>query len=168
MSDSLKPAIGYGNGDTVTAKDVLLRKKVFTISAFDERAGKEQAKNIASYLEERHDIVNDALLDDLAFTLNERRTSLPWKAVVSASSIDELTSVLKDKDLEFAKTSKSPTIAFVFTGQGAQWHAMGCQLITSYPIYRMSIERSSRHLQAIGAPWDLLGMAAFTQSPEFC
>ena len=161
LSESLKPAISHVNGDTVAVEDALLGKKLFTISAFDEKAGKQQAKNIASYLEERQDIASGKLLDDLAFTLNERRTVFPWKAAVSARSIDDLISLLKDEDLEFSKSSKPSTVAFVFTGQGAQWHAMGRQLFTAYPVYRKSIEQSSTHLQAIGAPWDLLGMAEF-------
>lgn len=144
----------------ITTKDALLKKRLFTISAFDEKAGKQQAKNIARYLEERHDIASSKMLDDLAFTLNERRTVFPWKTAVSASSIDELVSLLKDENVEFSKSSKPPTVAFIFTGQGAQWNAMGRQLIAAYPVYRKSIEQSSRHLRAIGAPWDLLGMVA--------
>ena len=164
LLDSLKPANDHVNGEIAITKTTSPGTKLFTISAFDEKAGKQQAKNLAGYLEERRDTASGRTLDDLAFTLNERRTKFPWNAALSAASVADLISLLKDEDLQFSKNSKPPIIAFVFTGQGAQWNAMGRQLLPAYPVYRKSIERSSRHLRAIGAPWDLLGTAAFLHS----
>ena len=162
LSDGLKTAINGSPHEIVATKDSGLRKNVLTISAFDEKAGKQQAKNIALYLEERRNIAGADILSDLAFTFDKRRTVFPWKAAVSASSIDDLISLLKDDHLKFSKTSKAPTLGFVFTGQGAQWNAMGRELIAAYPVYKESISRSARHLQVIGAPWDLLGMLAYS------
>ena len=157
LPKQLGSMVSYASGGDVAAGGVSSNKKVFTISAFDEKAGKRQAENIATYLDERSQLVGSEMLEHLAFTLNERRTNFPWKTAVSAGSVDSLLSLLRDEDLKFSKTTKPPTIAFVFTGQGAQWNAMGRQLFTAYPVYRESIERSSRKLRAIGAPWDLLG-----------
>jgi acyl transferase domain-containing protein len=138
--------------------DNVSSKMLFTVSAFDEKAGKQQTQNIANYLEERKGLGNGKLLHNLAYTLNERRTVFPWRTAISANSVTDLISLLKGEDLEFSKApTKPPTIAFVFTGQGAQWNAMGRELSAIYPVYQESIEQSSRYLKAIGASWDLQG-----------
>lgn len=53
-------------------------------------------------------------------------------------------------------SAKSPKLAFVFTGQGAQWHAMGRELLDSHAVFASSIERADEHLLSIGADFSLL------------
>lgn len=54
---------------------------------------------------------------------------------------------------------KDSDIFFVFTGQGAQWAAMGRELLldttTPSSTFRNSIRRSRDILHSLGAPWDL-------------
>ncbi|KAI0398130.1 polyketide synthase, partial [Xylariaceae sp. FL0594] len=56
-----------------------------------------------------------------------------------------------------AKKSK-PRLGFVFTGQGAQWYAMGRQLIQESPIFRQTLQRCDAVLQSLpDAPeWSIL------------
>ncbi|KAI1312189.1 hypothetical protein F5Y03DRAFT_341668, partial [Xylaria venustula] len=89
---------------------------------------------------------------DLAWTLQKRRTQFQIKASFSAQTIEELASkidgklaLLKEKPGSTigAKTSvatTAPRILGVFTGQGAQWAAMGAQLILSSQFARKRIE----------------------------
>nr|ARP51711.1 PKS-NRPS hybrid protein [Phyllosticta cirsii] len=82
-------------------------------------------------------------LDDLAWTLQARRTQLALKVAFAANSIEELAAKI-DAKLAVTKKSNSlgtrsiasntkASILGVFTGQGAQWAAMGAQLITASP-----------------------------------
>ncbi|KAI0411933.1 hypothetical protein F5X98DRAFT_383165 [Xylaria grammica] len=91
---------------------------------------------------------------DLAWTLQKRRTQFQFRAAFSAQTIEELVfkieaklSLLKEKPGSTigVKTSSnsvttSPRILGVFTGQGAQWAAMGAQLILSSDFLRKRIE----------------------------
>ena len=132
------------------------RARVFVLSAADELSGKSQAKKLATYLDERQQIAYPAFLDDLAFTLSERRSILPWKVAVPATSIANLIESNSTDDIKFSKATKEPILGFVFTGQGAQWHAMGRELISQYPVFRTSLERSRKYLTTFGAEWSLL------------
>ena len=138
------------------------RARIFVLSAFDELSGKVQAKRLASYLNERRSVLNTTFLSDLAFTLAKRRSVLPYKAAVSASSVSQLVEVICGEDVKYSKATKVPALGFVFTGQGAQWHAMGRELIEAYPIFRRSLISASKYLKILGASWSLLGNSSYT------
>ena len=130
--------------------------RLFVLSAVDEAAGKKQAKALANYLEERGKQSDDSFLDDLAYTLDERRSKFLWKVAISATSTGDLIEKL-NAEIRFSKDSKKPTIGFVFTGQGAQWCGMGRELLASYPVFQSAMERIGAKLTSIGAPFDLIG-----------
>lgn len=56
-----------------------------------------------------------------------------------------------------ALSSQSPRIGYVFSGQGAQWYAMGRELIVAYPAFRNALEEADAHPRDLGATWSLLG-----------
>ncbi|KAK6330437.1 hypothetical protein TWF696_003329 [Orbilia brochopaga] len=61
------------------------------------------------------------------------------------------------KELSIPKRSqgaKTPKLAFVFTGQGAQWPRMGVDLM-QYSVFASSIRKSSEYLEGLGCPWTL-------------
>lgn len=91
---------------------------------------------------------------DLAWTLQTRRSPLAFKAAFSATSIQQLASKI-DAKLETLKQSAGASIGIrsvssrataatrilgVFTGQGAQWAAMGAQLIRSSEFVRKRVQ----------------------------
>ena len=59
-------------------------------------------------------------------------------------------------DENLKKASLDFRVTFVFTGQGAQWHAMGRELITTCPQFRDSLSKSGSILQGLGASWSLI------------
>ncbi len=130
--------------------------RLFVLSAVDEAAGKKQAKVLATHLEEREKQFDDRFFDDLAYTLNERRSKFLWKAAISATSVGDLIEKLNG-EITFSRDSKKPIIGFVFTGQGAQWCGMGRELLASYPVFRSVMEKIGAKLTSIGAPFDLIG-----------
>jgi acyl transferase domain-containing protein len=66
------------------------------------------------------------------------------------------------------QTSTAPRIAFVFTGQGAQWSQMGADLIKHFPLARSTIEYLDSVLQSVPSPpaWSLLEELTADRSTE--
>jgi acyl transferase domain-containing protein len=95
-----------------------------------------------------------AYLDRLAFTLSDRRSQFPWKAVVVADTLSELAEALSTSS-SLAHSPKKPRIAFVFTGQGAQWARMGIEL-WEYGIFRESVQNADTYLKTcLGSDWSV-------------
>lgn len=102
---------------------------------------------------------NDGYLESLAYTLARRRTHMPWKSFIIAKSVPDLQRRLADDLLSKPRRSSAslrPTLAFVFTGQGAQWHAMGRQL-SAYPAFRNSLVDAETCLAGLGCEWKVTG-----------
>ena len=112
--------------------------------------------NVASYLADKNDIGDEEIMDRLAFTLGHRRSLLEWREAVSASTVSELSNALSSTDGNYTRPSGKPTLGFAFTGQGAQWFAMGRELLY-YPVFAESLQESDRILAGLGAKWSLLG-----------
>ncbi|KAL8960531.1 MAG: hypothetical protein Q9183_005447, partial [Haloplaca sp. 2 TL-2023] len=133
---------------------------VLVLSAKTEQACKTMVLNLREYLE-RHSETTDAekLLKAVVYTLGQRRSVFPWIAAHPfslTSGIDNARKALDSPQFKVVRTSRRPRIGFVFTGQGAQWHAMGRALITDYPIFKASLEEADLCLAQIGAGWSLL------------
>ncbi|TWU72717.1 putative nrps-t1pks biosynthetic cluster [Metarhizium rileyi] len=98
-------------------------------------------------------------LSDLSWTLSNRRSTLPWRAVVTASSdVEDLRRKLK-KGTEFTNESSNslsaksrglkPRILAIFTGQGAQWPRMGAELVEKSPAASRILARLDKSLQSL-------------------
>ena len=94
---------------------------------------------------------------NLAWTLSEKRSRLPWKSFVVVSSVADLQHVLANASPNGLRSNQTPRIGFVFTGQGAQWYGMGRELL-EYPIFRQSICDADTFLRDLGCSWSLLCM----------
>lgn len=97
-------------------------------------------------------------LDDLAYTLSIRRSKLEWRfSFVAKNYLDIINATQEAKiDENLKKASLDFRVTFVFTGQGAQWHAMGRELITSCSQFRDSLSKSGSILKGLGASWSLI------------
>ncbi|TGO48534.1 hypothetical protein BCON_0238g00010 [Botryotinia convoluta] len=111
-------------------------------------------------------------LNDLAFTLNNRRSVLLWKSYVVANSIEQLSSLSDIASKPMQSPIPKPNLAFLFTGQGAQWFGMSRELLI-YPAFRESILKSEYYLFELSCPWKLTVELAKSQEdsrvnePEF-
>ncbi|CRG92715.1 Lovastatin nonaketide synthase [Talaromyces islandicus] len=101
---------------------------------------------------------NQKSLRDLSYTLSQRRSIMPWRFSCAASNQAELLEALNKgakKTDSITRISPDVRISFVFTGQGAQWAGMGCELLSD-PTYRDSIHQSTKILHGLGATWNLV------------
>ena len=146
---------GMTNGDTSSGLEE--ERRVFVLSAFSELSGKRQAKALGEYLGKSRAEHPRDLLSDLAFTMSEHRSIWPWKAAFCAASLSQLAKAVKSDSAKFIKVPRAKGLGFVFTGQGAQWHAMGRELIEKYPIFQRSLDLADQHLRTLGASWSLCG-----------
>ncbi|EAW07064.1 putative polyketide synthase [Aspergillus clavatus NRRL 1] len=90
-------------------------------------------------------------LRNLAYTLAAKRSSLSWKAFAIADSIQSLPEVSFSKGV---RSNSKPSLGFIFTGQGAQWYAMGRELFV-YPVFEKSILEAEEFLIRLGCSWSL-------------
>lgn len=135
--------------------------RVFILSARDKDSTQAMANALgdflnrfttSSYQEEQQ------LLSDLAYTLGQRRSKFHCVAAISASTLKELIAALSSEKLPVSRVkTEQPRLGYVFTGQGAQWWAMGRELIEQYPAFRDSLLESQNILKSFGCKWILMG-----------
>lgn len=158
------PNITHVNEKLNDTQQASNRTRIFTLSSFDEASCKNQIQKLRQYLIEKQPSIDDDFMNSLAFTLNERRTNLAWKAAVTGDSAENVARSL-ETSIKPKRVGKKPNIGFVFTGQGAQWSGMGKELLGTYPVFRDSMNRVNSHLAKIGAPFDLYGKLCFMIYP---
>ncbi|KYC35299.1 hypothetical protein WA1_09105 [Scytonema hofmannii PCC 7110] len=95
-------------------------------------------------------------LADVCFTANTGRAQFAHRLAIVAKSNEDLTEQLSafangDKPVGLVnghvQDRKRPQIAFLFTGQGAQYFSMGRQLYDTQPTFRRALERCDELLR---------------------
>ena len=95
---------------------------------------------------------NNGYIRDLAYTLTSHRTSFPWRSFAVVQSIVDLRQGLSlSKPIQ---ASNRRGIAFVFTGQGAQFARMGQDLIV-YDVFQRCLFAAEGQLRDLGLAWFL-------------
>lgn len=133
------------------------RAWLFYIAAHEEVVVGKISKAYAEYLRTRPEEDEDKFLDDLAFTLCERRSLLPWGTSIVATTKSELLQKLEAGPPTRKRSTRMPRLGFVFSGQGAQWWAMGRELLAC-PVFAHSLVACGIALKELGSTWSLLGM----------
>ncbi|KAL4860796.1 hypothetical protein BDV12DRAFT_208828 [Aspergillus spectabilis] len=101
-----------------------------------------------------HQTTHPRYLSDLAHTLSQRRSILPWRSYAIANSTPSLHAdgVTLASPL---RSSRNLGLCFVFTGQGAQFSSMGHELLV-YPIFKNTLMRAQLYLYELGCAWSLM------------
>ena len=140
------------NGDADTAFSQL-----FVLSTNDQEGVPRLRDALGGYLaskSRKNSVADDErLLRDLSHTLASKRTHHAWRAFTIADCPSALQSTLKGMP-SATRIKSQPRLAFVFTGQGAQWPAMGIELM-AYPVFQQSILSADRYLNDLGCSWSL-------------
>src|SRR6185295_5604015 len=146
------PAAGRDPGPGTSAKDRDGEGFAFPdgplpllLSAKEEEALTEQASRLATHLAGNPELE----LRDLAYSLATTRAALPRRAVLTAGTREEILDGLgalargeRPANAALAKTPPSPSLAWLFTGQGSQRPGMGQELYEAYPAYREAFDQA--------------------------
>ncbi|KAI1846403.1 hypothetical protein JX266_007608 [Neoarthrinium moseri] len=130
--------------------------KLYVLSAHDETAAKRMVSQLSVYLEQHPAVFQKRLLRDVAYTLANRRSHLPWRIALVAANVDHLASALNNPTTLPTRSFGPPKLAFVYTGQGAQWAAMGRELMQSHHVFAEVLQAADQCLQRLGADFSLI------------
>lgn len=94
-------------------------------------------------------------LGDLAYTLAARRSVMAWRSfsVVDARGDPE---TLNLSSAKCERAARENGVAFIFTGQGAQYANMGMELLC-YPVFEATLAEAQDIFHELGAEWALFG-----------
>lgn len=165
LSESTKTSISDLTDRSTSSSE---SPKVFIISSNDKEGVGRNVERLLPYLETKKSVKSESrLLSNLAYTLSTKRSTLPWKSYVTASSVSELCERLTTTLSPAVRSSSTsnPRLAFVFTGQGAQWFAMGKGL-EIFPAFKSSMDASECMLRNLGCAWSL--SEELSRSEEEC
>ena len=99
-------------------------------------------------------------LADLAYTFSERRSRFAWKSFAVVETINQLWLCLEQGLSIPVRSIRSPKLGFIFTGQDAQWYAMGRGLL-KWLAFKDSLLDAGAFFGSLGCTWSLLGFLPF-------
>ena len=126
---------------------------LLTLSAKTEKALEALVSGYQNYLVTHPELA----IADICFSANTGRSHFNHRLAIIASAQEELVDKLaKISGREepsgvwsgkVSSNSKSPKLAFLFTGQGCQYINMGRQLYETQPVFRRALEQCAQILQ---------------------
>ena len=158
----ISPSFPYTQSsfDIVSTSTRTATPKLFVWSAADKDGLGRLANAYSAYLSKMSFALSarteGTYLENLAYTLGSRRSSLAWRSVAVANSVAEL------RQLEFKLSApirprSLPALGYIFTGQGAQYAEMGKGLHV-FSVFQASLVRSEAYIRRLGCTWSLKGM----------
>ena len=133
--------------------------RILALSAHSEDALRELADAWSRFLAD-----TPALAADLCYTAAQRRTHHDHRLALVGRTKEDFAARITDYLRNDAATGfaagrrpavAGPRLAFVFSGQGSQWFAMGRELLESEPVFCAVIEDCDRLLRPLSG-WSLL------------
>ena len=124
------------------------RPFLLPLTSHSEKAAKHLTAALSDYVGHKSKVE----ASDLAYSLSLRRTMHRYRSFAighDKESIMQDLAVPKPTEKWLRVYDDHPKVGFVFTGQGAQWHAMGRQLIELSPFFRATLEECDKVLQRL-------------------
>ncbi|KAJ8061328.1 hypothetical protein OCU04_010391 [Sclerotinia nivalis] len=129
--------------------------QVLVMTAKSEESLIKNIDNLWQWVSQNSNPGDDAFRD-LAYTLSTRRSLFRWRYSLVGTSFKDITARLSSNNPKPTKSGNQRQNVFVFTGQGAQWFAMGRELMGPSTLYLRSLQASDRILKEFGASWSLM------------
>lgn len=147
------------NADASPADITAQKTYLLPLSAKSKNALKALAVSYRDLLKQDPSIS----INDLVYSAGARRAHLSHRVTFRATSelelierLDQFAKGIADDSILEAQVSEARNqLAFVFTGMGPQWWAMGRELMASEPVFMASVKRSDAIFQKI-AGWSIL------------
>ncbi len=117
---------------------------ILPLSAKTDQALRDLAQNYVDYLAS-HPTVD---LADVCYTAQIGRTHFERRLAVTAESLSDAQAKLAEFVNRPTSSSSGSGLAFLFTGQGAQYAGMGQELYNSEPIFRQAIDACAQILDS--------------------
>ena len=136
------------------------RYRLYVVSSHEECGISRVSDQIFNYIARKCpknncELDSSVVSSNLAYTLACRRSVLPWRSFIVSNSVEQEGIHLHGTFFKPIRSSHEPRVAFIFSGQGAQWYAMGRELLI-YPAFADSLAASDAYLKSIGSEWSLL------------
>lgn len=158
------PALASPSNDA--SSQAVAGHKIFFFSANEQEGISRVLASLAEHLQKKQtgengtSAVDDTYLSSLATTLSERRSRLAWRLAVTANSATSLLAALTDSTTSSGAVrpgkATTPSAAFIFTGQGAQWFAMGRELL-AYDVFHASVAEADKFISStLGSGFSVL------------
>lgn len=144
----------------LTDKPPLNQTRLLVWSGASEKAVKRVLEGYNTFYKD-HVVGHSLKMHQLAYTLAARRSKMLWRSFALTS--DEL----EDGQVHLSpekpvRSSADVGLAFVFTGQGAQYVDMGKGL-TQYPIFYDTLKRIDSIYRRLGCSWSIFGRSRSRQ-----
>lgn len=121
--------------------------QLFCISARSPAGLRGQAQRFLRHL----DAADAIALDDICHTVNASRTAHQFRFAATCATRNELDANLRSlatsADDDGSPTLEPRPLAFLFAGQGTQYHGMSAELYRTMPGYRQAIDRCDAALR---------------------
>ncbi|MGO2371949.1 type I polyketide synthase [Pseudoalteromonas sp. KG3] len=123
--------------------------QLLTLSGKSEIALQQQVVNYVDYLSSHP----DTAFSDICFSAANQRSHFEYRLTLVAESTKEALQRLTDKNYHVGSAAEeSPKLAFLFTGQGAQYLKMGQQLFETQPLFKDTLEHCDDILRPLDIP----------------
>nr|AUY61968.1 polyketide synthase [Clonostachys rosea] len=151
ISSAVHPTV---NGNQALDGDKLLRLYVF--SSADKDGLMRIADSFQAHISANISGISkdESFMRNLAYTLDSHRSKLSWRAFALLRSPEDLQDLSHRLSIPRQASTESLKTAFIFTGQGAQWFAMGRELMRYAP-YRLELSNAGKFLRSLGCNWSV-------------
>lgn len=152
-NETVTPPLNNDQRDWKSADQIPRPPQLIGLSAFDEAGVFRNAQAQLSFLTSQS-TQPSSFLTDYSSTLNAR-SQFSWRASLLASSPTDLLTSLPNVATKTIRARGPISLAYVFTGQGAQYATMSRELFV-YPVFKESMEQASQCFTSLGSTWSLL------------
>lgn len=123
---------------------------IITVTAKSKSAMIRNAETIVKWMEENP----STSVSHVAYTTTARRIQHYWRMNVTAGSLVEAQEAIKERlKSNFVPVSpEQPKVAFMFTGQGSHYAALGKELFSHYSVFRQAINEYNQLALIHGFP----------------
>ena len=95
-------------------------------------------------------------IHNLAYTLDTHRSHHSWRTFALVRATEELLDLHSHISSPRRASHHPLRVGFIFSGQGAQWHAMGRELL-HYASFKSEINQATAYLSSTGCRWSVFG-----------